>query len=506
MTTQRDSVQTGLSRRSFIGGGAAATLGLALSGTLAPVARASGADHGSANGAVGGFDGYGPLRPDPAGLLALPNGFHYTVVAESGVTLLDSGEPTPSWPDGAASFPRPGGGSILITNHEVRAPGTFPHGVPKLPGLTYDSGANGGCTTIEIDKHGNRVREYVSLAGTGVNCAGGKTPWNTWLSCEEVYPGTTGSTTQHGFVFEVDPYDESANLNPQPIYALGRFEHEALAVDPDTGQIYQTEDPAAAAPHGLFYRWTPPEWALPLGRGSLRALGPTDGPLEAMRARREDGSVVADLCIAIEPGTTYAVEWVAVTNRRPTTNAGVIRRQFNLEPSATNPARDITRSRKLEGAWWGDGGAYFVASFARTGDGSEVQHDGQVWFYDPLSSTITLKLRFAYTPEDNDNDPDGPDNIAVSPYGGVILAEDGAGVQHLVGATEDGHTYFLARNEAGDGSSELAGVNFSPDKRTLFVSLFGAPVVNGVVTVPGTVLAVTGPWKRQGGGGPPTDD
>ncbi len=84
MTTHADSAKTGLSRRSFIGGGAAATLGIALSGTLGPVARASGADHGSTNGAKGGFDGYGPLQPDPAGLLALPNGFHYTVVAADG--------------------------------------------------------------------------------------------------------------------------------------------------------------------------------------------------------------------------------------------------------------------------------------------------------------------------------------------------------------------------------------------------------------------------------------
>ena len=97
------------------------------------------------------------------------------------------------------------------------------------------------------------------------------------------------------------------------------------------------------------------------------------------------------------------------------------------------------------------------------------------------------------TKENQDDEPDGPDNIAVSPYGGVLLCEDGQGIQHLVGATEDGHTYFLARNEVGDGNGELAGVNFSPDKQTLFVNLFD----------PGAVYAITGPWKREGGGGPP---
>jgi uncharacterized protein len=158
------------------------------------------------------------------------------------------------------------------------------------------------------------------------------------------------------------------------------------------------------------------------------------------------------------------------------------------------PGGDITRSQKLEGAWWGDGGVYFVASFARTANASAVPHDGQVWFLDPLAQTITLKLRFAYTPGDLDSDPDGPDNINVSPYGGVLLAEDGAGVNHVIGATEDGHTYFLAENQL-PGSSEFAGVNFSPDKQTLFVNLF----------LPGHVYAITGPWKRQGGGGPPHD-
>ena len=492
MATTQESQGAQLSRRSFLGAGAATTLGLALQGTLAPVARASGVDHGSANGAVGGFDGYGPLRPDPAGRLSLPNGFHYTVVAESGVTTLDSGEPTPDHIDGAVSFTRPGGdGYCLVTNHEIRAVGTFTHGVPHLPGLSYDPGVNGGTTTIEIDADGNRVREYVSLAGTSTNCAGGRTPWGTWLTCEEnVAPA--GRTKPHGFVFEVDPYDMSANLDPQPISALGRFEHEAVAVDPDTGQIYETED--AGDPHGLFYRWTPPASALPLGKGSLRALGPDDGAIEAMRARTATGEIVTDLSVVTEPGSTYAVEWVSVPQRD---GSPLVRRQFNgFWGNVDHPSQEggpITRSQKLEGAWWGDGGAYFVASFARRATMSAAEHDGQVWFYDPLAETITLRLRFAYTPSDNDGDPDGPDNIAVSPYGGVILAEDGQGRQHLVAATESGHTFFLARSEINGGVGELAGPNFSPDKRFLFANLFN----------PGYVFAISGPWKRQGGGGPP---
>ena len=377
---------------------------------------------------------------------------------------------------------------MLVANHEIREPGSFTTACRTSPGFVYDPGVNGGTTTIEVDKHGHRVREYVSLSGSSTNCAGGKTPWNTWLTCEETFE-PVGATKPHGFVFEVDPYDRDANRDPQPIRALGRFEHEAVAVDPDTGHIYETED--ATNPHGLFYRWTPPDSALPLGKGSLRKLGRTPGRSLRSRHAAKSGALVPDLSVATKPGTTYAVEWVTVPDRD-----GVpvwVRRQFNgTWDGATwsgQPGGDITRSRKLEGAWWGDGGAYFVASFARTDDGSQVQHDGQVWFYDPLARTITLRLRFAYTPADQDTNPDGPDNIAVSPYGGVILAEDGEGRQHLVGATEDGHTYFLARNEVGDGSGEMTGPNFSGDKKTLFANLFN----------PGHVYAITGPWRRHGG-------
>jgi len=106
----------------------------------------------------------------------------------------------------------------------------------------------------------------------------------------------------------------------------------------------------------------------------------------------------------------------------------------------------VTRSRKLEGMWWGDDGAYFVASFARTPDGSAAQHDGQVWFIDSEAGTIELKLWFAFTPTDQDNDPDGPDNITVSAFGGLFIAEDGEGRQHLIGSTESGAVFFFARN------------------------------------------------------------
>jgi uncharacterized protein len=485
-TAQSSERSRGLTRRSLLGGGAAGALGIAISGSLGPLARAGGAEVAAA---AGDGIGYGPLVDDPAGLLSLPKRFHYTVLAKSGVTLLESGHVSPDNYDGTAAFPRPGGGTILVTNHEIRPPtpeNPNPIGVPHVADLVYDPGVHGGTTTIEVDDENGRLTEYVSLAGSSTNCAGGRTPWNTWLTCEETF-SPAGATLPHGYVFEVDPYDRAANKNPTPIIALGRFEHEAVAVDPDTGQIYETED--ANNPHGLLYRWTPPASAVPLGKGVLRSLAPNAGVLAAMKAFDSAGAFVPDLCVATQPGTTYDVTWVAVPNRNPA--SAFVRRQFNgvwNDTTFTDRAGgDITRSRKLEGAWWGDGGAYVVASFARADDGSAVQHDGQVWFLDPLENTLTLKLRFAYTPTDA-TDPDGPDNISVSPYGGVILAEDGAGRQHLVGATATGETYFLARNDYGDGSGEMTGPTFSASKATLFANLFS----------PGHVYAINGPWRRVG--------
>ena len=197
------------------------------------------------------------------------------------------------------------------------------------------------------------------------------------------------------------------------------------------------------------------------------------------------GTFVPDLSVA-QVGTTYDVEWATVPDRDA--NAVSTRKQFNLPGGSGAPGGNVTRSRKLEGLWWGDGGAYIVASFARNSDGSAAQHDGQVWFLDPVAQTITLTLAFAYTPGDQDNDEDGPDNITVSPYGGVILAEDGEGKQHLVGSDERGNAFFFARNELA-GSEEFTGPNFSHDKKFLFAN----------VQVPGHVFAITGPWKKEPG-------
>jgi secreted PhoX family phosphatase len=468
MTATHDTTaEGGLSRRSVLGRGAAG-LGIALTGSLNGLFGTAASAHGAARAA-----GYGPLIADPKGLLALPEGFTYTIVAQAGVTRLESGEPTPGDPDGTAAFVRRGGnGSVLVNNHEMGAV-TERNAVPPVPGFTYDPAFGGGTTNIEVDKDGNGVREYVSLAGTNNNCAGGKTPWETWLTCEESESRPT-DPIPHGYVFEVSPYDQDANRDPKPIKAFGRYAHESCVVEPQGARVYHTED--ASNPNGLLYRWTAPDSALPLGKGSFRELADDAGTLEAMRASTRSGAFVPDLSVATRPGTTYRAEWVTVPDRDARTSS--TRKQTYAKP--------ITRSRKLEGMWWGDGGAYFVASFARFSDGSEAQHDGQVWFLDPDEDTIELKLHFAYTPEDQDSDPDGPDNITVSAHGGLIIAEDGEGKQHLVGSTDSGETFFLARNEHPD-DSEFAGPCFSHDKKTLFAN----------IQSPGYVLAIQGPWRKQ---------
>jgi uncharacterized protein len=175
----------GVSRRALLGRSAATGAAIALTGSVdglfgTDTSPAAAKRAGGARGRAG----YGPLVDDPAGILSLPAGFSYKIVARSGETRLESGEPTPSDPDGTASFVRRGGnGSVLVNNHEVSGSEPFP--VPRISGFVYDERAGGGTTTIEVDKHGNRIREYVSLAGTHNNCAGGRSPWNTWLSCEE---------------------------------------------------------------------------------------------------------------------------------------------------------------------------------------------------------------------------------------------------------------------------------------------------------------------------------
>ncbi|MET9321411.1 alkaline phosphatase PhoX [Streptomyces sp. NPDC003038] len=475
-----------LSRRDFTARTVLAGAGVALTGTVGALATAPGAlaaDEGTRRDEHGRpcEPGYGPLVADPAGLLALPAGFTYRVITHSGVTKLESGESTPTRHDGTAAFEGRRGVTLLVNNHELKGRReNWDHPVPPAEGLVYDPAAAGGCTVVEV-RRGGEVAEWVGIAGTSTNCAGGTTPWDTWLTCEENtdLAGTNGMTKDHGYVFEVDPHDRRANRDPKPVKAFGRFDHEAVVIDPRQGHAYLTED--ASGPNGLLYRWTPPG-GFRHGRGRLRELAADAGVLQAAKCFDSSGRFVDDLSRAVRIGTVYGVDWVDVADRDARTVP--VRRQF-----ATGA---VTRGRKLEGMWWADGGAYFVSSYARA-ESPGAAHDGQVWFYDPKRRTLRLTVLIGVNDDPSaGGGHDGPDNITVSPYGGLILAEDGEGLQHLFGATASGRTYPLARNELNIGSaeepeySEFAGVCFSPDGRTLYAC----------IQDPGIMLAITGPWQR----------
>lgn len=436
-----------VTRRGVVKGGAAGALSIALAGSLEGVFQTSaGADTGEAYG-------YGPLVPDPKGVLDLPRGFHYKQLSVEGDPISE-GVVVPGHHDGMATFPGSRHGRTrLVRNHEQGTNGTRAVGRPEL---TYDPAVNGGTTTLEVDSRGNLLSQYVSLAGTAVNCAGGRTPWGTWLTCEET-EGVKGETKSHGWVFEVDP--DGRRTEPVPLTGLGRFAHEAVAVDPHTLTAYLTED--ASGPFGLFYRFRPRAH-----RGGYHAYM-RGGSLEAMNVRG-----VPDLSLVTEPGTRLRVEWLDVPD--PSAKTTSVRKQFDT----------ITRSQKLEGAWWGHGKAYFVASFSHSGDGAARDHAGQVWTYDPRRNEIELQLIFK-----PGGRFDGPDNITVSPYGGgVILAEDGDGEQYLVGTTRKDKPFAMARNALN--SSEFTGVTFSPDGRILFANRQSDP---------GATFAITGPWHRLRG-------
>jgi secreted PhoX family phosphatase len=400
--------------------------------------------------------------PDAAGLLDLPAGFTYRILDQVGQPLV--GQPGASVPDrhdGTAAFDAPGGGVFLVRNQEQG--GTATVAAVAASNLIYDTGARGGTTTLQLDAAGTVVDEYVSLAGTFNNCAGGATPWGTWLTCEETEQRANATFTRdHGFVFEVDPADRARNVDPTPLTAMGRFAHEAISVDPRRGDLYLTED--ASGPFGLLYRFRPTDTSGTYG--SLR----NGGSLLAMKAtlRRRH---VPDLRVFSAPGTALDVEWVPVPDPSAATTS--VRRQF--------ADTEVTRSQKYEGTWWSadKDRAFIVVSFA---DGT---HGGQVWSYRP--GTRKLRLEVFFSLRDENLPGEGPDNISVSPYGGLFLAEDGGGVQHLLAVDNAGRMVPFARNARDD--SEFTGVCFSPDASTLFAN----------IQSPGITFAIQGPFDTVHG-------
>ncbi|MGV9786676.1 PhoX family protein [Streptomyces sp. NPDC003435] len=452
------------SRRQVLASASAVGAGIAFTGALSELFA------GTAAAQPLGRTGYGPLVPDPDGLLDLPKGFRYRVLSREGDPLRSGEGPVPSNHDGMAAFAGRDGRTHLVRNHENRP--TAKIRVPAVEGLTYDPEGHGGCTALTLDSRNRVLSERVAIAGTAVNCAGGRTPWGTWLTCEETEDraGDNGHTKDHGFIFEVHPTDPH-RTGAVPLTAMGRFQHEAIAIDPRRGVVYETED-AFLKPFGLFYRFLPEK---PLGGvGSLRA----GGRLQAMRVPG-----VPDLSTVQETGASFdGVEWVDVPDPLAATTPT---RLQDYGP------RGITHAQKLEGCYWGGACVYFVSSFAHSAEGSAADHFGQIWRYDPERRRLTLVIVFG--PDTDVQLPgESPDNICLAPSGGLMVCEDGNGAQHVFGVTRGGEVYAMARGRQNLGTpeepewGEFAGVTFSPDGDTMYVNCY----------TPGTTFAVTGPWRR----------
>jgi uncharacterized protein len=445
----------------------------------------------------------GPLGPIPderdgAVRLWLPAGFHYRSFHDTQTpVVLDDGTTLPGRHDGMGAFAGPNGNVVLVRNHEINGPVAAAFG----PGTPYDAKTGGGTTTIEVTKFGEVVHAFTSLNGTQNNCSGGRTPWGSWITCEEtvngpdVGPDFTGASNvtlqqRHGFIFEV-PADGQSNR--MPITSAGRFAHESIAVDPHNGTIYMTED-NFGFPSG-FYRYVPD--VNPMETASLG----NKGTLQMLKVR---GVTNADLAAAQPAGVTYDVEWVDIDDPSPT---------FPFTPGQPAPTTNDTALTHVGRQGWAQGAAFFSRLegscfeanriyFTSTQGGGPAETStgpiangygngsGQVWSYHVASR----KLSLVYESPGPDT-LDLPDNVTVSPNGTIVLCEDNINDNYLRGLTRNGFLFDVALNRLVGNTGtprfddEFAGATFSPDGHTLFVNIQASR---------GVTFAIWGPWDGIG--------
>jgi len=482
------------SRRQFLRRSAAASASLMVPNALellaARVAEAAGPASLAARG-------YGPLKRDPARLLDLPQGFEYRALSTAltgsendkrFTQRMSNGELVPARHDGMAAFPGLAGNTVLVRNHEL-VPGHRP-AVDPSGRRRYDRLGTGGTTTLWVDGDRNLVRSFPSLAGTFRNCAGGPTPWGSWLSAEEcVYmPGPIDArmhdprpdvAERHGYVFEVDARAEGL-VDPVPVKAMGRFYHEAVAVDPVTGFVYLTED----RDDGLLYRYRPDvlthggKRVTEMKTGDL-ALG---GTLEALRiVGRPSARTQNRKRRAFAPGAAFLVDWVRIPIVDPdldSENEGLDRlpRAASTSTRAQGFALGAAQFARNEGITFHQRALYFCAT-----DGGR-REAGQVWRLEVGTGRLALLLE-----PDNRALLDGPDNLTPAPNGDLIVCEDGEDENFVLGITPQGRLYPFACN--AHNLSEFAGACFAPDGRTMFVNMQD----------PGITFAIWGPWEKRRG-------
>ena len=416
---------------------------------------------------------FGPLLPDPNEVLDLPAGFRYRIISRHG-DEMDDGLLVPARADGMAAFPGSNGTVTLVCNHENHPSGGGPFGEQneRLERIdasrVYDRGdgitpGTGGTTTIVYDPvSGKTLRRHLSLAGTEVNCAGGSTPWGSWLSCEECVevPGisserrrTVHREKRHGYIFEV-PADARGAVVPEPLLAMGRFEHEAAAVDPRSGLIYLSEDQHES----LLYRFTPAVPGELREGGRLQALA-VDGRPSFDTRNWETGTAMA-------AGDWHTVHWQDLLD------VDAEEDDLRLRGFASGAACFA----RGEGLCFADGSLFLAATIGGP------ERLGQIFEYQPAKRRLRLLSQataggILYN----------ADNMTMSPWGDLVICEDTAMHSGLVGMTAAGEQYHLANNPYTN--SELAGVCFSPDGEVLFVN----------VQHRGLTLAISGPWTTLPG-------
>ena len=400
--------------------------------------------------------GYGQLDPDPQGVLDLPPGFSYQVISALGDAMSD-GATVPDKADGMGCFDLGDGRLALVRNHELvprdSSGGAFELGFGTKDGVLVP----GGTTHVVLDQKSLEVTDqFRSLGGTIRNCSGGITPWGSWLTCEESATGPgqkygEGLDKNHGWVFEV-PATATGLVDPKPLVAMGRFNHEAACVDPATGFVYLTED----RNDSVLYRFIP---KVPgeLSRG---------GRLQAMKV-----GGIPDLRnwmgTSMAVGAAGKVTWVDLDS--------VEAPKDDLRYQAA--AKGASLVARGEGIHMGEGEAFVCST---SGGARKLGQIFRVKF-SPDGESDRVELFFESVSK---HQFDYGDNVVVAPNGHLIVCEDQYTEvvdNHLRGIAPDGNAYPLARLRL---QTELAGACFSPDGQTMFVNVYA----------PTKTLAITGPW------------
>ncbi len=394
------------------------------------------------------------MKKDPGKVMDLHRSLTYDIISSKGQQMSD-GYRVPGNPDGMSAFSIDGNQTVLIRNHELgRTSGRLmgPFKDPKNDALAlrekhYDPKAYGGTTSIVINNKNNKViKEYLSLSGTMTNCAGGVTPWGTWLTCEENISKKQKNKVSHGYVFEVDPKKDFLQ-KPIPLKKMGRFLHEAVAFD-KYGNAYLTEDRS----DGLLYKF------VPKNKDSL-----SDGKLYALKISEKDSRNWKKRDILLNQ--KFKIEWIKLEDVDPESDT---LREEGTKKGATIFARG-------EGITY-DGESIFIAC---TSGGSLKK--GQIWKLTPKSNNNTIfELWFEVKEKDKLN---MPDNLTVAPWGDLIICEDNPDLDRLWGITPKGKTYLIAENNYSN--AEFAGVCFNPKNNILYLN----------IQQNGQTIAIDGDWN-----------